>query len=102
MLRFLSKNLPRHTLNEIYKLYVRPHLDYGDVIYHIPHKTCEFSHSFKLTNQMEKLEAVQYSAALAVTGAWKGTSREKYMKSLAGSLSTSVDGVDVLSSFRRS
>ena len=28
MLRFLSKYLPRHTLNEMYKLYVRPHLDY--------------------------------------------------------------------------
>ena len=96
MLRFLSKYLPRHTLNEMYKLYVRPHLDYGDVIYHIPHKMCEFSHSFKLTNQMKKLEAVQYSAALAVTGAWKGTSHEKYMMSLAGSLSSSVDGVDVL------
>ena len=26
---------------------------------------------------MEKLESVQYSAALAVAGAWKGTSREK-------------------------
>ena len=82
MLRFLSKYLPRHTLNKIYKLYVRPHLDYGDVIYHIPHKTCEFSHSFKLTNQMEKLEAVQYSAALAVTGAWKGTSHEKIYEEL--------------------
>ena len=77
MLRFLSKYLPRHTLNDIYKLYIRPHLDYGDVIYHIPHNMCEFSHCFKLSNQMEKLEAVQYSAALAVTGAWKGTSREK-------------------------
>ena len=31
---------------------------------------CEFSHCVKLTSQMEKLEAVQYSAALAVTGAW--------------------------------
>ena len=39
MLRFLSKYLPRHTLNDIYKLYIRPHLDYGDVIYHIP-TTC--------------------------------------------------------------
>ena len=77
MLRFLSQYLPRHSLNDIYKLYVRPHLDYGDVIYHIPHNMCEFSHCFKLSNQMEKLEAVQYSAALAVTGAWKGTSREK-------------------------
>ena len=77
MLRFLSKYLPRHTLNEMYKLYVRPHLDYGDVIYHIPHNICEYSHSVVLTNQMEKLESVQYSAALAITGAWKGTSRDK-------------------------
>ena len=30
-----------------------------------------------LSNQMEKLESIQYSTALAVTGAWKGTSREK-------------------------
>ena len=85
----------------MYKLYVRPHLDYGDFIYHIPRSMCEFIHCVKLTNQMEKLEAVQYSAALAVTGAWKGTSREKYMMSLARSLSTSVDGVDVLFSFTR-
>ena len=43
LLKYLSKYLPRHTLNELYKLYVRPHLDYGDVIYHIPSKVCEFS-----------------------------------------------------------
>ena len=77
MLRFLSKYLPRHTLNEMYKLYVRPHLDYGDIIYHIPQNICEFSQTVTLTNLMEKLESVQYSAALAVTGAWKGTSRQK-------------------------
>ena len=58
MLRFLSKYLPRHNLDEMYKLYVRPHLDYGDVIYHIPHNICEYSHSVVLTNQMEKLESV--------------------------------------------
>ena len=40
LLKYLSKYLPRHTLNEIYKLYVRLHLDYGDVIYHIPAKVC--------------------------------------------------------------
>ena len=38
LLKYLSKYLPRHTLSELYKLYVRPHLDYGDVIYHIPPK----------------------------------------------------------------
>ena len=77
LLKYLSKYLPRHTLNELYKLYVRPHLDYGDVIYHIPEKVCEFSQNIILPNLMEQLEAVQYSAALAVSGAWRGTSRGK-------------------------
>ena len=78
LLKYLSKYLPRHTLNELCKLYVRPpHLDYGDVIYHIPPKVCEFSQTFILPNLMEKLESVQYSAALAVTRTWRGTSREK-------------------------
>ena len=35
LLKYLSKYLPKHTLNE---LYVRPHLDYGDVTCHIPAK----------------------------------------------------------------
>ena len=77
LLKYLSKYLPRHTLNELYKLYVRPHLDYGDVIYHIPAKVCEFSGNTILPNLMEKLESVQYSATRAVSGTWKGTSREK-------------------------
>ena len=38
MIKFLSRYLPRHTLTELYKLYLRPHLDYGDVICHIPPK----------------------------------------------------------------
>ena len=77
LLKYLSKYLPRHTLNELYKLYVRPHLDYGDVIYHIPAKVCQFSGSVVLPKLMEKLESVQYSGARAMTGAWRGTSREK-------------------------
>ena len=77
LLKYLSKYLPRHTLNELFKLYVRPHLEYGDVIFHIPAKVCEFSGNTILPSLMEKLESVQYSAALAVTGTWRGTSREK-------------------------
>ena len=77
LLKYLSQYLSRHTLSNLYKLYVRPHLDYGDVIYHIPSKVCEFSNSIILPHLMEKIESVQYSAALAVTGAWRGTSREK-------------------------
>ena len=77
MLRFLSKYLPLHSLDKMYKLYVRPHLGCDEVIYHILQKNCEFSHSLVLPNQMEKLESVQYSAALAITSAWTGTSRDK-------------------------
>ena len=55
LLKYLSSHLPRHTLNELYKLYVRPHLDYGDVIYHIPAKICNFSQNIILPNLMENL-----------------------------------------------
>ena len=77
LLKYLSKYLPRDTLNEVYQLCVRPHLDYGDVIYHPPAKICDFTQNTILPNLMEKIESVQYSAALAVTETWRGTSREK-------------------------
>ena len=83
LLKYLSKYLPRHTLNELFKLYVQPHLEYGDVIFHIPAKVCEFSGNTILPSLMEKLESVQYSAALAVTGTWRGTSREKLYAELS-------------------
>ena len=46
-------------------------------MYHIPAKEDDFSQDIILPNLMEKLESVQYSAALAVTKTWRGTSREK-------------------------
>ena len=70
MLKFLSKYLPRNTLSDLYELYLRPHLDYGDVIYHVP-KGDDGSKSYL----MGKLQSVQYSAALAVIGTWRGTCR---------------------------
>ena len=58
----------------------RPHLDYGGMIYHIPNKEDgQHCHGNFL---MQKLESVQYSAALAITGAWRGTSREKIYREL--------------------
>ena len=56
---------------------MRPHLEYGDVIYHIPAKACELSGNVILSSLMEKLESVQFSAALAITGAWRETLRTK-------------------------
>ena len=59
----------------MYKLYVRPHLDYGDVIYHGDDPEMN-------SNLTKCLESVQYSAALAVAGAWKGTSYDKLLDEL--------------------
>ena len=70
MIRYLSKYLARDVLDQLYKLYVRSHLDYSDIIYY--RNDPDFRLDF--TN---KLEAIQYSAALAVSGAWHGTIRQK-------------------------
>ena len=50
----------------------RSHLDYADIIY-----DKLFNDAFK-----DKLEKVQYSTALIITGAIKGTSRERLFKEL--------------------
>jgi len=71
IIHFLSRYVPRNVLDQMYKLYVRPHLDYGDVTYHEQ----SMSHS-------RKLESTQYKAALAVSGAWKGTSMERLLEEL--------------------
>ena len=36
IIKHLSKFLPLKTLDQMYKALVRPHLDYCDIIYHIP------------------------------------------------------------------
>ena len=67
IIKKLSNVLPRKSLIAIYKCFVRPHLDYGDVIYDQPN-----NESF-----CQQIESVQYNASLAITGAIKGTSRLK-------------------------
>ena len=34
LLKFISKYVSRNVLSMAYKLYIHPHLDYGDVIFH--------------------------------------------------------------------
>ena len=34
MIKYLSKYISREVLDQVYKLYTRSHLDYGDIIYH--------------------------------------------------------------------
>ena len=71
-MRRLSMTLTRKSLLTIYKSFVRPLLDYADIIY-----DKSYSDSFK-----EKLEAVQYNTCLAITGAIRGTSRERVYREL--------------------
>ena len=72
LLRKLSNLLPRQALVIIYKAFVRPHLDYADVLY-----DQAFNNSFHA-----KMESIQYNACLAITGAIRGTSREKIYQEL--------------------
>ena len=53
----------------MYKSFIRPHLDYCDIIYHEPSR--ENALGQLLTNTMVEVERLQYKAALMVTGAWK-------------------------------
>ena len=72
LLRKLSNLLPRQALVIIYKAFVRPHLDYGDVLY-----DQAFNNSFHA-----KMESIQYNACLTITGAIRGSSREKIYQEL--------------------
>ena len=72
VIKKLRCRLPQKSLITIYKVLLRPLLDYGDIIYDQPlnESVCE------------KLESVQYKVALAITGAIQGTSREKNYQEL--------------------
>ena len=64
LLRKLQDTLPRTSLITIFKSFIRPHLDYGDIIYDRAYNT-----SFH-----QNIESIQYNTALAITGAVRGTS----------------------------
>ena len=72
LLKKLSNLLPRQALVTVYKACIRPHLDYGDVLY-----DQDFNNSFHT-----KVESIQYNACLAITRAIRGTSREKIYQEL--------------------
>ena len=72
LLRKLQNPLPRTALIKIYKAFVRPYLDYGDILY---------GQAFNLSFQ-QKLESIQFRAFLAITDVIRGTSREKIYQEL--------------------
>ena len=72
LLRKFQPTLPRKFLVTIYKSFIRPHFDYGDVIYDRAYN--ESLH--------QNFESLQYSAAIAITGAIRETSSEKLFQEL--------------------
>ena len=54
------------TIEQIYKIFVRPHLDYSYIIYHLPRPTSPFDYTIDFNFIMQSLESTQYQAALAV------------------------------------
>ena len=93
-LRLLSRYFPRSSLCEVYILHIRPHLDYGDVLYHIPTKVCEFRSSNTLPSIMEKLNRsnVQLLSQLRVHG--RGHRGRDYTMSSVGNHSILENGLD--------
>ena len=72
VIKNLQIKIPRNLSLIIYKSFIRPYLNYADIINNQPN-----NNSFK-----NKLERNQYNAALATTGAIRGTPRHKTYKKL--------------------
>ena len=72
LLRKVQHVLPKQALITIYKFFIHPYLDYGDFLY-----DKAFNESFH-----QKIESIQYNACLAITGAVRGSSREKIYQEL--------------------
>ena len=79
-LKLVSKYLPTKALESVFKSFIRPHLDYCDIIFHEPAKADAMGQT--LSTLMQEVERIQYQAGLVVSGAWKGTSRTKIYEEL--------------------
>ena len=72
MVKKLSTSVSIQSLLTIYKSFVRPVLDYGDIIYD----------KLRKGSFIEKIERVQYNACLVIPGAFKSTLRERLYQEL--------------------
>ena len=81
-LKHLPKFLPLKTLDQMYQALVCSHLDYCDIIYHIASHQNQAPLGVTLNSLMEKVERIQYQAALAISGTWRGSSRSKLFEEL--------------------
>ena len=78
MLEKLSNYLICHYIVTLYKVFIRSHLDYADIIYDKPNNM----------NIYNKIESFQYNAALAILG----LSKEKLYEELGFEYQVQEDG----------
>ena len=72
VIRKFHKFSPRKSLLTIHKSFIRPHLDYSDIIY-----DQSYNGSFH-----QRLESLKYNTALAITGIIRGTLKENFILGL--------------------
>ena len=82
LLRKLQNNLLWAPLLAVYKLFIKPHLDYDDILY--DQTLNNFFH--------EKLESIEYNGVIAITVAKRGNSRENLIKNSALNPYSNDDG----------
>ena len=64
--------LPSLSLHTIFELFIRPHLDYGNIMYNQAYNALFY----------QKLKSIKYRLALGVTGAIRETSTNKLYNEL--------------------
>ena len=72
LLQKLQNQLPRSALITIYKAFLRPHFDYGDILY-----DQAFNMSFH-----QKIKSILYNTYFDISGAIQGTSKYKIYQEL--------------------
>ena len=90
IIHYLSKHVSRDVVDQIYKLYVRPHLDYGDIIYYT------YDPEFKL----DFTKKIGIHPILSSTSdGWGMVWKTGFTKSLAGKSFTIQGGINACVTF---
>ena len=84
VMKQMKKWIGKKSLENLYMLYTRPHIEYGDLVF--DNADLNKPDVFTSRNSNDKIstdiESIQYQAARIVSGAWKGSSQQKLYKIL--------------------